>query len=137
MYKIELFFQSENGIYTKEEETASDHYFMNYKYSRMLDRWFKILCPHIDFDDYFNDLNGKHLSKYSKTINEKKYEIALDIIQRELEYQNKLFNENKKFTIKIIDLDNKYRDHTQELLDKMTEDNKQYNIELVWEDENE
>lgn len=27
-----------------------------------------------------------------------------------------------------------YKDHTQELLDKMTEDNKDYNIEIIWED---
>ena len=26
------------------------------------------------------------------------------------------------------------KDHTQELLDKMTEDNKHYNIKIVWED---
>ena len=97
MYKIELFFQSENGIYTKEEETASNDYYKDLKHNRMLNRWIKILCPHIDIDKYLSDLRFKGFN----LTDENKYTMMIDVIKREIEYQNTLFNENKKFTITI------------------------------------
>jgi hypothetical protein len=55
MYKITLFYQSnEPGIYTKEEETATDLNWANIKRDRMFNKWSKILCSHIDFDNYIS-----------------------------------------------------------------------------------
>jgi hypothetical protein len=60
MYKITLLFESDvKGVYTKEEETATDEYITRSKFDRMVDRWASILVPHIqhfpvlDVDNYF------------------------------------------------------------------------------------
>ena len=48
MFKITILFESnEKGIYTKEEETATDEMWLKAKKQRMIDRWFDILCPHL------------------------------------------------------------------------------------------
>lgn len=58
MYKITVLFNSNiDGVYTKEEETATDLFQMQCKRNRMMNRWFGILCPHIDIDKYCSMAN--------------------------------------------------------------------------------
>jgi hypothetical protein len=97
MYKITLFYQSnEPGIYTKEEETATDLHWANVKKERMLTRWFGILCPHIDFDSYIEMLDKLNL--ITKTIgderNQKIYELKYGLMQKLIQPLNNL---NEKF----------------------------------------
>jgi hypothetical protein len=53
-----------------------------------------------------------------------------------LQRHGQIFYEVMKLNGKNLNNNNNvnYKDHTQELLDKMTEDNKHYNIKIVWED---
>ena len=52
-----------------------------------------------------------------------------------LQRHQQIFYEVMKLNGKNFNNNNiNYKDHTQELLDKMTEDNKDYNIEIIWED---
>ncbi len=51
MYKVSIEFHSNiKGVYTREEETATDYQQAKFKLGRMINRWFNILCPHIDLD---------------------------------------------------------------------------------------
>lgn len=53
MYKITLLFESSiEGIYTKEEETATDMEHVLKKLIRMIERWVKILLPHVKLEDH-------------------------------------------------------------------------------------
>ena len=56
MYKITAHYVSEvPGVYTKEIETATDDVYLEMKKKRMLRRWFNILCPHFNFQNFDND----------------------------------------------------------------------------------
>ena len=51
MYRVKIEFQSNiKGIYIKEEEIATDYQKAKYILNRLINKWFDILCPHIDFD---------------------------------------------------------------------------------------
>ena len=57
MFKIQVFFKSNiKGVYVKEEETATDKIQLDYKTQRLINRWFDILCPHIDFSIYHSSV---------------------------------------------------------------------------------
>ena len=50
-------------------------------------------------------------------------------------YRHKqIFYEVMKLNGKILNNNKNYKDNTKELIDKMTELNKDYNIEIIWED---
>jgi hypothetical protein len=51
-----------------------------------------------------------------------------------LQRHQQIFYEVMKLNGKKINNNINYKDHTQELLDKMTKENKNYNIEIIWED---
>jgi hypothetical protein len=76
MYKITLLFESnEKGIYSKEEETASDKNYMQMKIERMLKRWVINLgppIPEVIISDEIEDRNTLRLlliKKYVKLLN--------------------------------------------------------------------
>lgn len=53
-----------------------------------------------------------------------------------LQRHNQIFYEVMRINnVKFGNHNNKYQDNTKALLDKMTEANKDYNIEIIWEDE--
>jgi hypothetical protein len=84
MYKITVLFNSNiDGVYTKEEETATDFSEMQHKQSRMMDRWFEILCPHIKIEQYYSRI-FLSVCDY-KTQLKKKQEIMLKFINQTLE----------------------------------------------------
>ena len=94
MYKITLFFKSNvEGVYTKEEETATDYDQLRIKHTRMLCRWFKILCPHINVDEIFN--NTVKIKKNYKTPTFKddallKERIMFKLIEQTLELMDEI-----------------------------------------------
>ena len=91
MFKITILFESnEKGIYTKEEETATDEMWLKAKKERTIDRWFNILCPHLTITCYS-----------LKLIHEKNmiYEYKLKLMQIYLEMINKIDNGQRTFTI--------------------------------------
>jgi hypothetical protein len=51
-----------------------------------------------------------------------------------LQRHQQIFYEVMRLNGKNFNNNINYKDHTQELLDKMTEDNKDYNVEIIWED---
>lgn len=51
-----------------------------------------------------------------------------------LQRHQQIFYEVMKLNGKIFNDNNNYKDHTRELIDRMTELNKDYNIEVIWED---
>ena len=50
-----------------------------------------------------------------------------------LQRHQQIFYEVMKLNGKNFNKNN-YKDHTQELLDKLIEQNKDYNVEIIWED---
>ena len=94
MFKITILFESnEKGIYTKEEETATDEMWLKIKKERMIHRWYNILCPHLTIINY--------ASPSLKLIHEKNmiYEYEFKLIQMYLEMINKIDNGQRTFTI--------------------------------------
>ncbi len=92
MFKIQVYFKSNiKGVYTKEEETATDKFQLVSKKQRMIDRWFHILCCHIDIGKYEHCI----LEAYRLTKNEKfDYceeinKLKIDLINQTLENLNK------------------------------------------------
>ena len=51
-----------------------------------------------------------------------------------LQRHQQIFYEVMKLNGKIFNDNNNYKDNTIELIDKMTELNKDYNIDIIWED---
>ena len=51
-----------------------------------------------------------------------------------LQRHQQIFYEVMKLNGKILNDNNNYKDNTKELIDRMTELNKDYNIEIIWED---
>jgi len=100
MYKITLLFQSnEKGIYTKEEETASEEFFKNLKYHRMIDRWLKILCSYIDKDEFISCIN--FVKKGQPLLLSEIYDQFILLIKNHLDILNKIDNGNRKFDITV------------------------------------
>ena len=95
MYKIQVHYKSNiKGVYTKEEETATDMEQAKQKQHRMIDRWFDIICPHIDFYHYENKvLHTERLLSTNNGIifdyNDELYKIKIDLINQTLENMNK------------------------------------------------
>ena len=86
MFKITLlFFESnEKGIYTKEEETATDEMWLKMKKERMIHKWLNNLCPHLTISSFC----------YSLTLindNNMIYEYELKLIEHLLLPKKKLF----------------------------------------------
>ena len=50
-----------------------------------------------------------------------------------LQRHQQIFYEVMKLNGKYFN-NNNYKDHTQELLDKLIEQNKDYNVKIIWED---
>lgn len=62
MYQINLYFQSDvKGVYTKEEEIATNEEQLERKLTKMLQRWTKILLPKM-LDVIINGLSRQELS---------------------------------------------------------------------------
>ena len=51
-----------------------------------------------------------------------------------LQRHQQIFYEVMKLNGKNFNDNNNYKDHTKELLEKMKEINKNYNVEIIWED---
>lgn len=92
MFKVKIEFQSNiKGVYTKEEETATDKNSAEFKLQRMVNRWFNILCPHIDFDKLPLYNENKTNITHSLNLNDKQT-IQLILINRTLETLDKIDN---------------------------------------------
>ena len=93
MFKITILFESnEKGIYTKEEETATDEMWLKMKKERMIHKWLNNLCPHLTISSFC----------YSLTLindNNMIYEYEFKLIQMYLEIINKIENRQRTFTI--------------------------------------
>jgi len=93
MYKINLYFKSNiEGVYTKEEETATDKFQLVDKKYRMIDRWFNILCPHIDIHKYkSNVLDMYRLSK------KKEFDILDEMMKLQVRFIKQTLDEMDEF----------------------------------------
>jgi hypothetical protein len=58
MWIIKMKHVGKDNTYSMEEESATDEFWANIKYRRMLDRWHKILCSEVRVYnvDYTNDI---------------------------------------------------------------------------------
>jgi hypothetical protein len=100
MFKITLLFESnEKGIYTKEEETATNEFWVKTKKERMIKRWLKNLCPYIDIDTLMCSLHIKHQDQDD-------YELIIEIIKSQLEIFNKIDGGCRKFDITVEEIQN-------------------------------
>jgi len=89
MFKITILFESnEKGIYTKEEETATNELWLQVKKKTMIDRWLNILCPHLTISS-FTQINEINMM----------YEYKFKLIQMYLEIINKIDNGQRTFSI--------------------------------------
>lgn len=56
MYKITVHYKSNiPGVYTKEEEIATDEHNLQFKKERILTRWLEKLCPHINLNSFMSN----------------------------------------------------------------------------------
>jgi hypothetical protein len=73
MYKITAVFKSNvKNVYTQEVEIATDEIQKTRKYDRMLNRWFNILCPYVDYHklrDYYSKYLNSNGEVYHKELN--------------------------------------------------------------------
>eukprot|EP01033_Poteriospumella_lacustris_P010246 gene10246-gene11034 len=87
MYKINLLFKSNiPGVYTKEEEIATDKFHMELKQRRMIERWFDILCPHIGgcVKTYWNIQRTDRIVDYNERT-KKENEMMIHLIDQTLD----------------------------------------------------
>ena len=92
--KITLLYQTNiEGIYTKEEETATDDMVL-FKEERMLDRWLKILCPHIDFTTFMEILPKQEVSSFKEDQDNRRY-LKYKLILETLDSMNQQEKDNK------------------------------------------
>jgi hypothetical protein len=90
MYKVAIEFHSNiKGVYTREEETATDKQQANFKLERMIDRWFNILCPHIDLDK-LNIRDENNFNVIHKMDSENKRLVKQIFIRETLKINDKL-----------------------------------------------
>jgi len=94
MYKISLLFESNiAGVYTKEEEIATDEEWKRKKVLRMLERWFNNFSFQYDLmEDEIND-------------DEFDGQLYLFHIERRIKKLNKEDGGNRKFTFTVEKLD--------------------------------
>jgi hypothetical protein len=116
MFKISVHFKSNiKGVYTHEEEIATDIIQLSWKYQRMLDRWFNILCPHINFSSFFNQLHLEKINDIEKRIDKiiiNQFKIQLinemldymDDIDEEISGEETTPDNMRKFEIKIEEI---------------------------------
>ena len=106
MYKINLeFISNEEGVYTKEEETATNDFFLNMKYERMLNKWATIICPYLStLKDHVISENYRRNIQQDKNTDKFVKNELLKFIDFELERTNKLYNENRSFKITITEI---------------------------------
>ena len=97
-FKFTIKFNSNiKGVYTEETETATDYIHLLGKKTRMIDRWFNILCPYIDFHKLLHTLPND----YCKTENQHK--LKLELINSHLNLLNEIdvecdnYNELRSF----------------------------------------
>jgi hypothetical protein len=103
MFKITLLFESnEKGIYTKEEETATDKTWVEIKKQRMIKRWLTNLCPYIDLEKFYCSLPVISMDKMDLEDIFKKYELLLKC---QLEFLNKNDNGCRKFDITVEEME--------------------------------
>jgi hypothetical protein len=116
MYKITVHFKSNiPGVYTKEEETATDEFQMQMKYQRMINRWFDILCPHIGIGIkcYWGIQRTDRIQDY-KERTKKENEMMIHLINQTLDDMD-MYDEEitgiettietaRKFTIKVEEI---------------------------------
>jgi hypothetical protein len=115
MYKIKLHYQSDvKGVYTKEEETATDFDQFERKKNRILLRWLVILMPSLGIDQI------KFLSD----------DLLINMIQQKLTIENtyKPGEQERKFELKY-ELDGSLENFINEALRK-NEALKKIDIEL-------
>ena len=79
---------NEKGIYSKEEETATNELWLKMKKERMIYRWLNILCPHITICS-FTPINENNMM----------YELKLKLIQMHLDMMKKIDNGPRTFSI--------------------------------------
>ena len=92
MYKITVLYESDiNGVYVQEIETASDEFFKNLKYQRLLDKWSKRLCPKFNMDTYYYTPKDVDLFNF----------FIIDSINLSLDYQNKINKKDRNRTFNI------------------------------------
>lgn len=100
MYLIKLEFNSnETGIYTKEEETATNDFYLYTKYERMLVRWINILCPYMNMDCFNKIYCQKIFQRCIVETLKNKCKIYYTFIQHQIELNNELKGEQIKFKI--------------------------------------
>ena len=97
IYKIKSRYTSNvKNIYTEEIDTADNTQWRDIKYNRMVERWFKILCPH--------QLNNIPIT--NDYTDNKRAELLLNMINAEIETLN-IYNkgqQERKFEITIEEI---------------------------------
>ena len=102
MFKITLLFESnEKGIYTKEEETASNEYWKDFKYHRMIDRWLNIICSHTDKDKFMSSIK---FIKNQELLLSEIYDQLILVIKNHLNILNNIDNGERTFNIMVEEI---------------------------------
>ena len=108
MYLIELEFLSKTEhVYTQIKETATTKSFSDYKKERLVNQWFDILCPHINFTNFKNDLSKDDINKDEEYKPDRDVNLKLLLIKNYLDLKNFLDGKKRHFDIKITGPKNK------------------------------
>lgn len=95
MFLVKLKHVGKEGTFTIEEQSATDEVWAQKKYTRMIVKWFEILCPHIDW--------VKYQIQMALCSNEDENTIAIECICNHLKYLNSQDNANRSFSISIFE----------------------------------
>jgi hypothetical protein len=89
-----------DGTYTIEEESATDKIWAQIKYQKIIDKWFKILCPFIDWQRYYSE--WALIQNKNDPINEDT--LKIEIINQHIEALNEYDNNNRSFGITVTEV---------------------------------
>ena len=104
--KIILTYKSKvKNVFTQEVLIATDENDLTYKLTLLYNRWFNLLCSHINFDLYLMEIKNLTLN-YNITMNEIN-EMKQHLIERHLEDLNNNYNRGEllSFQIEVVDIE--------------------------------
>ncbi len=89
-----------DGTYTIEEESATDKVWAQLKLNRILHKWIQILCPFIDWGNYYSCWLS--IQTEDDPIDEDT--LAIEIINQHIEALNEYDNNNRSFDITVTEV---------------------------------
>lgn len=113
MYLIKLEHVGKDSTFTREEQSATNEEFKIFKFNRMVDNWFEILCPYVDKLNLFKNIFRDDIKPGFDI--QSIYQLKVKYIQNYLNFLNSHDGGNRKFIIEIVELKDKLVVNNEEI----------------------